>query len=199
VHDQAFPMLERGLTTLIQLLVTTPSTSDGEIWLPAALILDAPRYAWRGLSLDLARRFFALDDVRRVVDLLALYKLNVRHVHLTDDQRWRLPVGRPAQSSEPDGTFYNAEDLRALVAYAADPFVTVVPEIDTPRTRIRASATAPRVEQRSERPRVRAPTRSQAPHSVARPGAARHLRADRDGAGRRCRDLPQPIHPHRRC
>ena len=118
----------RGLTTLIQLLAATPR----EISLPGGRILDAPRYAWRGLSLDLARTFVTPDEVRRVIDLLALYKLNVLHVHLTDDQSWRLPVGRPAGSGEPDAAFYSAEDLRALIAYAADRFVTVVPEVDMP-------------------------------------------------------------------
>jgi hypothetical protein len=86
--------------------------------LPAARILDAPRYAWRGLSLDLARTFFTLEEVRRVIDLLALYKLNVLHLHLTDDQSWRLSVGRPAASPEPDAAFYGADGLRALVAIA---------------------------------------------------------------------------------
>ena len=117
----------RGLTTLIQ-LAATGYGGDGEISLPVARIVDAPRYAWRGLSLDLARRFFRPDEVRRVIDLIALYKLNVLHLHLTDDQGWRLPTG----SRSPDGTFYSAADLRALAAYAADRFVTVVPEVDTP-------------------------------------------------------------------
>ena len=62
----------RGLTTLIQLLAATPSTKTGEVSLPGAWILDAPRYAWRGLSLDVARTFFTVDEVRRVIDLLAL-------------------------------------------------------------------------------------------------------------------------------
>ena len=122
----------RGLTTLTQLLATAPDGNAREVSLPGARILDAPRYAWRGLSLDLARTFLTLDEVRRVIDLLALYKLNVLHLHLTDDQSWRLPVGRPARGSEPGGTFYRADDLRALAAYAADRFVTVVPEVDTP-------------------------------------------------------------------
>ena len=120
----------RGLTTLIQLLATAP----GESSLPRGRILDAPRFAWRGLSLDLARRFFAVDEVRRVIDLLALYKLNVLHLHLTDDQGWRLPFGRLAEGREAlyRADFYRADDLRALVAYAADRFVTVVPEVDMP-------------------------------------------------------------------
>ena len=115
----------RGLTTLVQ-LAAAGDRGDGAIWLPGARILDTPRYAWRGLSLDLARRFFTPGEVRRVIDLLALYKLNVLHLHLTDDQGWRLPGGRA------DGSSYSAADLRALVAYAADRFVTVIPEVDTP-------------------------------------------------------------------
>src|SRR5690348_13865257 len=89
----------RGLTTLVQLLAAAPDSRPGEAWLPAGRILDAPRYAWRGLSIDLARAYFTLDEIRRVIDLLALYKLNVLHVHLTDDQSWRLPVGWPGQGA----------------------------------------------------------------------------------------------------
>ncbi|HKA82352.1 MAG TPA: family 20 glycosylhydrolase, partial [Acidimicrobiales bacterium] len=122
----------RGLTTLLQLLSTASPTDTGDVRVPGADILDAPRYAWRGLSLDVARAYFALDDLLRVVDLLALYKLNVLHLHLTDDQSWRLPVGRAAGARLRDAAFYGADDLRALTAYAADRFVTVVPEIDTP-------------------------------------------------------------------
>ena len=121
----------RGLTTLIQLLATAPPASGGDIWVPGARILDAPRYAWRGLSLDLARVSLTAGDIRRVIDLLALYKLNVLHLHLTDDQGWRLPMGRPATGPE-HGFFYTGEDLQALAAYAADRFVTIIPEVDTP-------------------------------------------------------------------
>ena len=122
----------RGLSTLIQLLATTASTSASEVVLPATRILDAPRYTWRGLSLDLARTFFTVGEVKRVIDLLALYKLNVLHLHLTDDQSWRLPVGRSAENSKSDVTFYSAEDFRELAAYAEDRFITIVPEVDTP-------------------------------------------------------------------
>jgi hexosaminidase len=122
----------RGLTTLIQLLAATSSTNRGQVSLRGGRVLDAPRYAWRGLSLDLARTFFSMDEVRRVIDLLALYKLNVLHLHLTDDQSWRLPMGRPADASVVDGPFYSTEDLRGLAAYAEDHFITIVPETDTP-------------------------------------------------------------------
>ncbi len=122
----------RGLTTLIQLLAAAPAGSAGEIRLPGTRILDAPRFAWRGLSLDVARRFFTVGEIRRVIDLLALYKLNVLHLHLTDDQSWPLPVGQPAGEPEPGTACYSAEALRALAAYAADRFVITVPEVDTP-------------------------------------------------------------------
>ena len=122
----------RGLTTLIQLMITAPSRSANEIRVPAAQITDAPRYAWRGLSLDVARTFFPVAEIRRVIDLLELYKLNVLHLHLTDDQAWPLALGRPTAGPEPGAPFYRDEDLRDLVGYAADRFVTIVPEIDTP-------------------------------------------------------------------
>ena len=122
----------RALTTLTQLLATAPDRGAGEARLPAARILDAPRYAWRGLSLDVARTVITPGEVRRVIDLLALYKLNVLHLHLTDDEAWRLPVGRPARGAGPGAGYYSAGDLRALVGYAADRFVTIVPEVDTP-------------------------------------------------------------------
>ena len=116
----------RGLTTLTQLAATA-----GQAPLAAARIADAPRYAWRGLSLDVARNFRPTGDIRRVIDLLEFYKLNVLHLHLTDDQAWRLPMGRPAASPAPAAS-YSEDDLRALAAYAADRFVTIVPEVDTP-------------------------------------------------------------------
>jgi len=122
----------RGLATFVQILAARPSPGGGELRVPCGRILDAPGYAWRGLSLDLARAFFTPGEVRRVIDLIALYKLNVLHLHLTDDQAWRLPAGRPASGREPGGACYSAEDLRALVGYAADRFVTIVPEIDMP-------------------------------------------------------------------
>jgi hexosaminidase len=122
----------RGLTTLLQSAAATPAADTSEISLSCGRLLDAPRYAWRGLSLDVARRFFTPHEVRRVIDLLALYKLNVLHLHLTDDQGWRLPLARPAEGGKPDTAFYTADDLRALVVYATDRFVTVVPEVDMP-------------------------------------------------------------------
>ncbi|MGH3175459.1 MAG: family 20 glycosylhydrolase, partial [Streptosporangiaceae bacterium] len=114
------------------LMAAGPSRSANEIRVPAAQITDAPRYAWRGLSLDVARTFFTVGEIRRVIDLLELYKLNVLHLHLTDDEAWRLALGQPAASPGPGAAFYRDEELTELAGYAADRFVTIVPEVDTP-------------------------------------------------------------------
>ena len=104
-------------------------------------INDRPRFEHRGTMLDVARHFFAVDDVLHHIDLISLYKVNVLHLHLTDDQGWRLTVpGWPrltevGGSSDIDagaGGYYTAEDYARIVAYAADRFIEVVPEIDGP-------------------------------------------------------------------
>ena len=91
-----------------------------------------------------------------MIDLLALYKLNVLHLHLTDDQSWRLPVGR-SRGRHARAADYSAEDLRALAAYAADRFVTVVPEVDTPGHASAFVQDAPGAEHRPQPGRVRVP------------------------------------------
>ncbi|MER5957922.1 family 20 glycosylhydrolase [Streptomyces sp. NPDC001893] len=148
----------RAATSAAQLLLTTPP--DGAI--EALQLRDAPHYAWRGLMIDPARSFVTPDEVRRVIDLAALYKLNVLHLHLTDNEGWRLAVpslpaltaGADASGpdvsdpdasdsdvsapgvSDPDAStapaFYSADEYRALQSYAARRFVTIVPEIDLP-------------------------------------------------------------------
>jgi hexosaminidase len=106
-----------------------------------ASIADRPRFAWRGFMLDVARHFFGVADVRRLIDHMAAYKLNVLHLHLSDDQGWRLAVDALPRLAEHGGGsavggaaggFYSHDDLRAIVRYAGERFITVVPEIDTP-------------------------------------------------------------------
>ncbi|WP_406291542.1 beta-N-acetylhexosaminidase [Embleya sp. NBC_00896] len=120
---------------------------------PYLTVEDAPRFAWRGLMLDVARHFLAKDDVLRYVDVLAAHKLNVLHLHLTDDQGWRVEIKRYPRLTEvgawrprtrlgwgepelwderPHGGFYTQDDLREIVAYAAERHIRVVPEIDLP-------------------------------------------------------------------
>jgi hexosaminidase len=108
---------------------------------PLGRIHDRPRFAWRGLMLDVARHFFDTREVKRLVDLMTLYKLNRLHLHLTDDQGWRLAIrswprlashgSRTAVGGGPGGRF-TQRDFAAIVAYARERFVEVVPEIDMP-------------------------------------------------------------------
>lgn len=109
--------------------------------LPAAHIRDVPRYAWRGAMLDVARHFFPPDAVKRFIDLLALNKMNRLHLHLADDQGWRIEIhkwpgltaigGRTEVGGGPGG-YYTQAQFADLVSYAAQRFVTIVPEIDMP-------------------------------------------------------------------
>lgn len=127
--------VHRGLTTLRQLVTTH---REG---VPAVRILDAPRFAWRGLSSDVVRTFHDVAAVKRVVDMCSLYKLNVLHLHLTDDQGWRFEVpdwpglaevGGAGALHERPGGHYTPADVAELVSYAAARFVTLVPEVDMP-------------------------------------------------------------------
>ncbi|MGW3286026.1 beta-N-acetylhexosaminidase [Streptomyces sp. NPDC001002] len=127
-----------------------PGTTYGVLHLT---IEDAPRFRWRGLMLDVARHFMPKEGVLRYLDLLAAHKLNVFHFHLTDDQGWRVEIERypkltetgswrsrtkfghrasPLWDDKPHGGFYTQDDIREIVAYAAERHITVVPEIDVP-------------------------------------------------------------------
>ncbi len=108
---------------------------------PAVRIVDRPRYAWRGAMLDVARHFLPADDVKRYIDAMALHKLNRLHLHLSDDQGWRIEIaswpnlartGGSTQVGGAAGGYYTQAQYADLVAYAAERFITVVPEIDMP-------------------------------------------------------------------
>lgn len=130
-----------------------PVTPERDWEVPAVSIQDAPRFRWRGLMLDVARHFMPKDGVLRHLDLMAAHKLNVFHFHLTDDQGWRVEIKRyprltevgswrartkfghrasPLWEEKPHGGFYTQDDIREIVAYAAERHITVVPEIDVP-------------------------------------------------------------------
>ncbi|MFD4241556.1 beta-N-acetylhexosaminidase [Streptomyces sp. NPDC058525] len=146
-----------GVQTLRQLLgpdAHRKAPLPGRTWsLPYVRIADAPRFGWRGLMLDVARHFMPKDGVLRYIDLLAAHKLNVLHLHLTDDQGWRVEIKRhprltevgawrarsrwghrasPLWNETPHGGYYTQDDIREIVAYAAERHVRVVPEIDLP-------------------------------------------------------------------
>jgi hexosaminidase len=107
----------------------------------AGHIKDEPRFAWRGAMLDVARHFLSVRDVKRYIDLMALYKLNRLHLHLADDQGWRIEIkswpnlathGGSTQVGGGAGGFYSQEQYADLVQYAAERFITIVPEVDMP-------------------------------------------------------------------
>lgn len=136
-----------GAMTLAQLL--SPDRAFGKpVKVDAVTIEDAPRFAWRGLMIDTTRHFITLDAIRTIVDQMASVKLNTLHLHLTDDQGWRFEVKRypkltdvgawrtpPSSGGTPGarvGGFYTQDELKQLVAYAAERGITIVPEIDLP-------------------------------------------------------------------
>jgi hexosaminidase len=133
-----------AVQTMRQLL--PPDVEDGSpratpVRFPLGVVHDRPRFAWRGLMLDVARHFFDVAEVERLIDLMALYKLNRLHLHLTDDQGWRIAIrswprltthgGRSAVGGD-GGGYYTQRQYSRIVAYARDRFVDVVPEIDMP-------------------------------------------------------------------
>ncbi|MFG3406082.1 beta-N-acetylhexosaminidase [Streptomyces sp. NPDC048142] len=148
----------RGAQTLRQLLgpdaFRRAPLAPGRAWeVPAVVVEDEPRFGWRGLMLDVSRHFLPKDDVLRYLDLLAAHKLNVFHFHLTDDQGWRIEIKRYPRLTEvgswrsrtkyghraselwdetPHGGFYTQDDIREIVAHAAERHIRVVPEIDIP-------------------------------------------------------------------
>lgn len=106
-----------------------------------AQITDGPRFAWRGAMLDVARHFFTVDEVKRYIDLLALLKMNRLHLHLADDQGWRIEIqswpnltrhGGTTEVGGGAGGFYSKQQYADLVTYASERFITIVPEIDMP-------------------------------------------------------------------
>lgn len=165
-----------GLQTLRQLLGAAPRVMDvravGETsaatpspWVDAVTIEDAPRFGYRGLHLDVSRHFRDVAFVKRYIDLMARFKLNRFHWHLTDDQGWRIEIRKyprltgvggcrdetmVARNFDPyvgDGTphcgFYTQEEIREVVAYAAERYVTIVPEIEMPGHAVAALAAYP--------------------------------------------------------
>jgi hexosaminidase len=149
-----------GLQTLIQMCpseIHTPSGKPFSFNISEATIKDAPQFAWRGMMLDVSRHFFTKEEVKELIDYLAFHKLNVFHWHLVDDQGWRIEIRKYPKltevgawrvdrehlpwNSSPDqkedekatyGGFYTQEDIKEVVAYAQERFITVVPEIEMP-------------------------------------------------------------------
>ncbi|MFV0565132.1 MAG: beta-N-acetylhexosaminidase [Flavobacteriaceae bacterium] len=144
-----------GIQSLRQLLPASAEKGavEGELTIPAVVIEDSPRYGYRGMHLDVSRYFYPVDFVKKYIDLIALHKMNTFHWHLTDDQGWRIEIKKypkltevgafrngtlighyPGEGNDqtPYGGFYTQEDVKDVVAYAAERHVTVIPEIEMP-------------------------------------------------------------------
>jgi len=133
-----------AIQTIRQLLPARveSSTVQQGLWeIPACKIRDYPTYTFRGSMLDVARHFFSVEDVKRYIDLIAFYKMNVLHLHLSDDQGWRIEIktwpnlaryGGSTEVGGGKGGFYTQEQYKDIVRYAMDRFVTIIPEIDMP-------------------------------------------------------------------
>jgi len=143
-----------GMQTLLQLL--PPEATPPAAAIPCVEITDYPRFGWRGLMLDVSRHFFTKQEVEQYIDQMTRYKFNTLHLHLSDDQGWRLEIkslpeltrhgawrvartGRwgeylPPLAGEPTtyGGFYTQDDMREIIKYAADRYITILPEIDIP-------------------------------------------------------------------
>src|SRR6478672_963482 len=160
-----------GMQTLVQLLpkeIESKSLVKNVAWtIPCVTIKDYPRFGWRGLLLDVSRHFFTKEQVKIFIDNMVRYKYNLLHLHLSDDQGWRIEIksypnltkvgawranreGAWGNKTAPDpsepktyGGFYTQDDIREMIQYAKDRFVTILPEIDVPAHSMAALAAYP--------------------------------------------------------
>ncbi len=150
-----------GIETLLQLV---KKTTDNKIEIPCCEIRDEPQYQWRGMHLDVCRHFFTKKEIKKYIDYLALYKFNVFHWHLTEDQGWRIEIKKYPKLTQIGawrkgsqvgaykdqkfdtlryGGFYTQEDVKEIVAYASQRHITIVPEIEMPGHSLAALAAYP--------------------------------------------------------
>ena len=145
-----------GVQSLIQIIFNNRK-NENDIHIPTCIIKDKPRFAWRGIHLDESRHFFGVNEVKKILDLMAVYKLNVFHWHLTDDQGWRIEIKshpeltdigawregtgkeewtyfvKPATKNKPKyGGYYTQEQIKEIIEYAQNRHITVLPEIELP-------------------------------------------------------------------
>ena len=156
-----------GLQTLWQMNLAKDNSASEKLKIPCATITDYPRFGWRGLMLDVSRNFFTVNEVKQYIDLMAQYKMNVLHWHLTDDEGWRIEIkslpklttvggcrvkrygtfgeridAKPGEKADDCG-FYTQEDIKEVVRYAAERQITIVPEVDVPGHSTAAVASYP--------------------------------------------------------
>jgi hexosaminidase len=150
-----------GIQTLLQMV---PFEKKNEIVIPSMKISDAPKYAWRGMHLDVCRHYFPISFIKKYIDYLAHYKMNIFHWHLTEDQGWRIEIKKYPKLTEVGawrngsmigryddqkfdtikyGGFYTQEEIKEVVAYASQRHITIVPEIEMPGHSLAALAAYP--------------------------------------------------------
>ena len=155
-----------GLQTLLQLLPETNERIDNGFSIPAVTIDDYPRFQYRGMHLDVGRHFFGVDFIKKYLDYLAYHKYNTFHWHLTEDQGWRIEIKRyprltsvgayrngtiighypgTGNDSIHYGGFYTQEQIKEVVKYAQDRFITIIPEIEMPGHASAAIAAYPKL------------------------------------------------------
>ena len=148
-----------GIQTLRQII----SAQNPSLKLPALSIRDLPRFSWRGSMLDVARHFFGVENVKRYIDLISHYKMNRLHLHLTDDQGWRIEIkswpklteiGAQTQVNGNGGGFYTQEQYQEIVEYGRSRYVMIIPEIDTPGHTNAALASYPELNFSEEAPKL---------------------------------------------
>jgi hexosaminidase len=147
-----------GMQTFLQLLpaeIESPETVHGVAWeAPAVTVRDEPRFAYRGIMLDPCRHFIPVENIKKQLDVLALFKINRMHWHLTEDQGWRIEIKKYPRLTEVGskriegegneyGGFYTQEEVKDVVKYAADRFITIIPEIELPGHELAAIAAYP--------------------------------------------------------
>ncbi len=143
-----------AIQSLFQLMPVDANTNN--ISVPCVNIEDAPRFKWRGVLLDVSRHMFPVKFIKKFIDILAMYKMNIFHWHLTDDQGWRIEIKKYPKLTQvgawrketvgdgkPYGGFYTQDQIREIVAYAKERYITVVPEIEMPGHSLAALAAYP--------------------------------------------------------
>jgi hexosaminidase len=136
--------LFRGVQTIRQVLpakAEMASKQKGAWEIPTGKIIDYPEYSYRGIMIDVARHFFGPEHIKHIIDLIAYYKMNVLHLHLSDDQGWRIEIkswpgltghGGTTQVGGGKGGYFTQQEYSELVRYAKDQYITIIPEIDMP-------------------------------------------------------------------
>lgn len=160
-----------GMQTFMQLLpaeIESPAIINGIAWTaPCVTVKDEPRFGYRGMMMDPCRHFIPVENIKKQLDVIAMFKINRMHWHLTDDQGWRIEIKKYPKLTEigskridGEGTeyggFYTQEQIKEVVKYAADRFITVIPEIELPGHEMAAIAAYPELSCKGEQgtPRI---------------------------------------------